>query len=595
MERPLVYYAISVFLGCISTLLLFNNILLGAVFTASFLIVIFINEDSKNFIIVLLFFILAMFSFYSYFTIDVPDNIKIRIVKKEKYYCFGEYKGRSIFIIGKTKDLKEGLKITIEGEFTKDIRYNSGSVGTFKVKKVMGKEKDIIYNIFNLKSIAYSKFKEQLGEDKTAMVMSLCFGETKYISNSDKDILKKLGVIHAVSVSGLHMAIVYKLLERVLGFTLAIPVSFLYVILTGMKSSAIRAFIMIIILKLSKKIFRKYDSLSSISLAAIIILLNKPYYILDIRFMLSFLSTLGILLYNKKISRVIYKVPQRINSSLSLTLSSQIYTFPYMCFTIQSFGVGFIIGNLTLVPLYAPIVLLGNLAMLLIKIPMVFNIINKIIYIFLTMIEGAHHLLSNITPEIVYIGKFEGICFVIIYMSYLLYTHGYKKVKYMPLSCIILLILFNYTFFPTIDFYREKDYNITVVKYKFDTIMICNYESDVGKEILKIKNQVKPDKVITNIENNTQIKLYKNFKIHILNSERENNYYNKRLIENNEKYSDLHILLKNKNKNIIFTEKPINLKSTKNNYVIINLKEKNNRDILNKRYILIFDKVLCLK
>lgn len=70
-------------MGCISVLLLFNNILLGAVFTASFLIIIFINEDSKNFIIILLFFILAMFSFYSYFTIDVPDNIKVRITKKK--------------------------------------------------------------------------------------------------------------------------------------------------------------------------------------------------------------------------------------------------------------------------------------------------------------------------------------------------------------------------------------------------------------------------------------------------------------------------------------------------------------------------------
>ncbi|MCS4470283.1 ComEC/Rec2 family competence protein [Clostridium botulinum] len=278
-------------------MLLFNNILLGAVFTASFLIIIFINEDSKNFIIILLFFILAMFSFYSYFTIDVPDNIKVRITKKEKYYCFGDYKGRNIFIIGKTKELKEGVKTTIEGEFTRDIRYSSGSLGSFKVKKVKGKEEDIVYNIYNFKSIAYNEFKEQLGENKTAMVMSLCFGETKYISNSDKDILKKLGVIHAVSVSGFHMAIIYKLLERVLGLTLAIPVSFLYIILTGMKSSAIRAFIMIIILKLSKKVFRKYDSLSSISLAAIIILLNKPYYILDIGFMLSFLSTIGILLY----------------------------------------------------------------------------------------------------------------------------------------------------------------------------------------------------------------------------------------------------------------------------------------------------------
>ena len=590
MERPLSYYAISVFLGCISTLLLFNNILLGAVFTASFLIIIFINEDSKNFIIILLFFILAMFSFYSYFTIDVPDNIKVRIVKKEKYYCFGEYKGRNIFIIGKTKDLKEGLKTTIEGEFSKDIRYSGGSVGSFKVKKVKGKEEDIIYNIYNFKSIAYNKFKEHLGENKTAMVMSLCFGETKYISNTDKDILKKLGVIHAVSVSGFHMVIIYKLLEKVLGLTLAIPVSFLYVILTGMKASAIRAFIMIIILKLSKNFFRKYDSLSSISLAAIIILLNKPHYILDIGFMLSFLSTLGILLYNKKISRILYKLPQRINSCVSLTLSSQIYTFPFMCFTIKSFGLGFIIGNLILVPLYAPIV-----AMILIKIPFLFKIINKIIYIFLMMVEGAHYLLSNITPDCIYIGEFEGICFVVIYMSYVLYKHGYKNVEYMPLSCIMLLILFNYTFFPSIDFYREKDYNITVVRYKFDTIMLCDYESNASKNILKIKHQVKPDKVVTNIKNNTKINLDKNLKIYILSGEKEPNCYNERSIENKEEYSNVNILLKNKNKNIIFTEKPIRLKSPKNNYVIINLKEKNYTDILNKRYIVVFNKILCLK
>lgn len=42
------------------------------------------------------------------------------------------------------------------------------------------------------------------------------------------------------------------------------------------------------------------------------------------------------------------------------------------------------------------------------------------------MIEGAQYLLSNITPDCIYIREFEGICFVIIYMSYVLYKHGYK-------------------------------------------------------------------------------------------------------------------------------------------------------------------------
>ncbi len=140
------------------------------------------------------------------------------------------------------------------------------------------------------------------------------------------------------------------------------------------------------------------------------------------------------------------------------------------------------------------------------------------------MIEGAHYLLSNITPDCIYIGEFEGICFVVIYMSYVLYKHGYKNVKYMPLSCIMFLILFNYTFFPSIDFYREKDYNITVVRYKFDTIMLCDYESNASKNILKIKHQVKPDKVVTNIKNNTKINLDKNLKIYILSREKEPNF-----------------------------------------------------------------------
>ncbi|MCS4526552.1 hypothetical protein JTS98_11375 [Clostridium botulinum] len=104
--------------------------------------------------------------------------------------------------------------------------------------------------------------------------------------------------------------------------------------------------------------------------------------------------------------------------------------------------------------------------------------------------------------------------------------------------------------------------------------MLCNYESNASKDILKIKHQVKPDKVVTNIKNNTKINLDRNLKIYILSCKKEPNFYNERSIENKGKYSNVNILLKNKNKNIIFTEKPIRLKSPKNKYVIINLKEK---------------------
>ncbi|HCQ89304.1 MAG TPA: competence protein ComEC, partial [Clostridium sp.] len=75
---------------------------------------------------------------------------------------------------------------------------------------------------------------------------------------------------------------------------IALIITFIYVIITGMNASTVRAFIMISILVMSRIIKRNYDTLSRISFAAIILLLIKPYYILDMGFMLSFLSVIGI-------------------------------------------------------------------------------------------------------------------------------------------------------------------------------------------------------------------------------------------------------------------------------------------------------------
>ena len=46
MSRPLVYYATTIFMGCVTCLILFNNPILGAVIAASFLSVkyMFVRE-----------------------------------------------------------------------------------------------------------------------------------------------------------------------------------------------------------------------------------------------------------------------------------------------------------------------------------------------------------------------------------------------------------------------------------------------------------------------------------------------------------------------------------------------------------------------
>ena len=81
MVRPLVYYAITIFMGCVASLILMGDPILGAVIAASFLAIMYSTIDKKFFLIVLCFFIIGAVNYYAYFNINLPTSkeLKVRI------------------------------------------------------------------------------------------------------------------------------------------------------------------------------------------------------------------------------------------------------------------------------------------------------------------------------------------------------------------------------------------------------------------------------------------------------------------------------------------------------------------------------------
>lgn len=507
MKRPIVYYAISLFIGCISTLMLFQSIIAGAVITASLFAIFFFTLDKKFFIINTLFFLIGALSYMMYFDLKVPNSAEVRVIENKGYYYIANYKGRRLILNGKTTKLKEGQKLLISGKFKKEINYSRGIIGTYKVEKYTPYKKDFIHTLYDIKKNIYYSYTESIGEEKAALVMSLCYGDTEYLTKSQKSDFQEMGVFHAVSVSGFHMAIIYKVLESVIGLRCSIVVSFIYIIFTGLQASTVRAFIMILIFKLSKTVCKNYDGISSLSFAALLILFIKPYYILDIGFTLSVLATLGILIYYKKFLRMMHRMPEMINKSLSVTLSSQIFSVPYTAFTIQNFSGGFILGNLFLLPMYSVIVIVGNLALLVGSIKPIFSFFSAILNLMFTAIEGANYLILRLCPPVSYLGYMEGIALIIIYISYLLYERGYKQYKYLPIFVLFIMLCGNYSFIPKVyymDFFKGE---AVVIKYKADKILICNYDQASAKEVINLKEYMNISKVISNPKEKVNIKL----------------------------------------------------------------------------------------
>ncbi|MBU3189719.1 ComEC/Rec2 family competence protein [Clostridium bowmanii] len=505
MVRPLVYYAITIFMGCFTFLILTIDPILGAVIAASFLGIMYFTIEKKFFYLVLCFFVVSATNYYSYFNINLPNkpNVKVRISDKSTYYCYAKYNGKKIVLEGDIFKLTEGRNVWISGNFKKSPVYERGIVGTYKVFDYKICDEDLIFVIENFRSNLYQKFSPILGKEKAALVMGVCFGDSGYIEKNQKEDFKKLGISHVISVSGLHMSVVYKALEIILGYKIAILFSFLYMVFTGGQASTIRAFIMIFVLKISSKVYKKYDSLSSLSLAAIILLIIRPFSILDIGFMLSFLCVLGIILFNKKVKKVLYKLPSILNESFSLSISSQIFSLPYVVFALKTFSLGFIFGNLLLLPFYTVVVILGNIGLGLSGINALFNLINYGLYTVLSIIEFIQKILGVLLPEMIYFSYIESLVVFGLYLCYLGIKSGHKQFKYVPL-CVILIIVFqNYKVFPEISYININKNDIVLVQYKKNTIAVSAGNINGSG----IKMPVKIDRVISGYIGDSTINL----------------------------------------------------------------------------------------
>ncbi|MCY6371838.1 ComEC/Rec2 family competence protein [Clostridium ganghwense] len=443
MKRPLLYYSVSVFIGCFSIFVLDGNIFCGAILFVSFLGITFFTLDRKEFIIVCTFFIMGCLNFYMYFNINLINEVEFRVVERKNYYCMASYKGRKVYLLGNTNGLKNGERIKAYGSFKKDINYVKGSIGCYKINFYKNKKEDWIYKICEFKEELFEKYSKELGKKKAALIMGTCYGETKYLSLNQKENFKKLGITHIISVSGFHMAVVYKLLESIFGMNLSLLLSFIYLLFTGAKAATSRAYIMILILKLSKIVYKRYDSLSALGLAGFLLLFIRPYYILDMGFILSFLAALGIILYNKKFQRYLYKLPRKLNESLSITLSAQIFAMPYVMCALNNISLFFIPANLILIPLYSMLVFLGNIVLLIFKIPVIFRFVISILYSLTTAIEGANYILLSICPSVGVYNYFYGVALLGIFMSYLFYKHGYTELKYFPVVLVYFILLYN--------------------------------------------------------------------------------------------------------------------------------------------------------
>lgn len=199
-----------------------------------------------------------------------------------------------------------------------------------------------------------------------AVASTLVLGYRADLSKETLAAYSKTGTIHALSVSGAHVGIIFLFLNWMLFFLNRYPISKLliiclviwyYSLLTGFSPSVLRSAIMLTVYLTAKTFNKNTNSYNILAFTAFCLLAYDPFLIWDVGFQLSFLAVFGLIYLQPKIYKLLYiknKIADNLWSTVALSLAAQFTTFPLSIYYFHQFPVYFIISNIfILLPLSA--------------------------------------------------------------------------------------------------------------------------------------------------------------------------------------------------------------------------------------------------
>ena len=518
-NNPLPYIFIVFMLSYFSYEMYSKNTILASFYVVSFFVFIMYFKGKYIMFILALFFIVALNNIIYFYNYTPGEIEEVRITEVKNYYGKGEINGRIVSLSNVNEKIEVGNKLLVKGKFTENKNIGTGVIGDYKIEDYKILKSDFIDKLYKRRKYVFESIESKLGERKAALITSVSFGYKSELNEDHKELMKNLGISHVISISGLHLVLVYSVLRRLLGVKLSLVLALVYVLFSGASAPAVRAYIMIVILNVGKIVKRNYNPIAALSLAGIILILEKPYYIYNLGFVLSFLATLGIILFNKDLNKKLYKLPNSIRNTIAISLSAQILTLPVIILYFNEVSLNFIVGNIIVIPFINVLVVLGNILIFIVEIPSIFNYIMYICHYIIKYIDIIMYKIDNMSLDLMYFHYTVAYFYIALLMTYYFYKKGFKRFIYYPLIIFFYILVAIYSPLPKIRYYNEGG---LLISYKGNRVLIqTKDEVDENKLMaVSLSSNISEDFNEIIIEKEIKIKRYgENYILQTVNNE----------------------------------------------------------------------------
>lgn len=376
-------------------------------------------------------------------------------------------------------------------------------VGVDKFEVEAGKQsfKDII------KNSTYQNLISNLNYDNANISYAILFGDKQGLSQDLSDMFSYAGISHILAVSGLHIGVLVSaimfILKKIkmnkfvrLGILSAILIFYSY--LCSFTPSVCRASIMAIVLSLCDIYLIEYDSLSSLSIAGLIILAFNPFALFTVSFQLSFLCIFAIISLAPTLSKMLEKIklPKVLASSLALSIATNLAILPVGFNNFAKVSLLGIITNIFVLPIFSiTYVLLFGVAFLSLILPFM-GFLLKVPELFLHIIKTIADYVSNIKFGIfkIFYVSFWTLTLILI-ISIILHFFMIKKYIKFGLSFVLTALLITLFVMSSIPNNYSNENLIFVQNYKGN---VCYYVED--NVVTLIGSNIKNNRVVTDLK-----------------------------------------------------------------------------------------------
>ena len=203
------------------------------------------------------------------------------------------------------------------------------------------------------------------GEQELAVASALILGIKDGLDNELVNAYSSSGAMHVLAVSGLHVGIIYMIIQfllrpvysrrygKVILALLSIGLLWTYAFVTGLSPSVLRAVTMFSVIAGARALNYSTNIFNTLAFSAFVLLLWEPYMIMSVGFQLSYLAVIGIVYLQPRLYQLWVPRSRFLDQVWQITcvsFAAQLATCSLGLLYFHQFPVYFLVSNLFVIP-----------------------------------------------------------------------------------------------------------------------------------------------------------------------------------------------------------------------------------------------------